>query len=532
MDGANETKVNLAEELFSIYRQDHAAGILDARLKWRELDEDLLLITEGWANSAKLELDEVESITSLGIDGYEWAFFVEAQNTVSFHKVLQTIAQYNGELPAREPLKRHALDILSGRMNLQGAIRLVAADTPLLTALPQIFQTLLPGMDPKNYSSLEQAVRVAAASALPWHELLKLRGIAPEDAEGIASHQALKRGAEGEEGDGADEDRFESLRADYAKLMEKADDPALLENPRQEEELLLKALDVAVQSPEPDDDIETIEKILQLADRFNLSAYSVRRCVDAIHKLVTHGHHGVEVARSVVALTPLIAEQDIKKEMAPFLTETTSILLKTPLPKKIRQDITAVAVRAYLWKGDPQRADEVLAEALAKDEDGAGPLRHIEVALLKSNILLQEGDEYAASDVLLDALSKKGKLDGRTRLPLLRKLLSNWPSKRGVQEIRPVTLELIRACRSLQEPKRTMVLVKTSVRLHSRGQRESAMSLFGNVDYEKTRYTVPPPIAKKLYRVVQKAAETLGYPIREDDFDEDTVVKSPRPKAP
>ncbi len=192
-------KVELAEQLLALYRQDHAAGILDARLRWKDIDEDLLAITRGWALSAQREMQDSEAVTALGIDAYEWAFFVEAQNTLSFHRVLEVIGRNEGDPPAGEALRSHALDILSGRMNLQGALRVVAADQPLLSALPHIFQTFLPGVNPEQYSALTQAVRVAAAVALPRKELLRLRGVV-------------------EEGD-PDEEAYEQIRAEYRAIM-------------------------------------------------------------------------------------------------------------------------------------------------------------------------------------------------------------------------------------------------------------------------------------------------------------------------
>lgn len=497
-------KIEIAEDLFAVYRQDHAAGILDARVRWEEIDEELLTITSGWAGSARLELQEVGSITSLGIDGYEWAFFVEAQNTVTFHEVLELIRESGGDPPAGEALRRHALDILSGRMNLPGAIRLVAADKPLLSALPHIFQTFLPGLDPSKYSALQQAVRVAAAAALTRDSLLKLRGAAPQ-------------GGDEAEGDGYDE-----IREEYRRIMEKVRDPDVGEDPRREEELLVKALDMAVQSPEPDDDLETLGKILGLAERFRLSPYSIRRCADTLHALVQRGHHGKEVVARVVELTPLIAGRELRRELAQPIIDITTTLLKIPVTQPMRQALATSGARALLWAGKLEEADEVLEHAVGGQDD---PVANLEIAMLKADILKQEKRPDQACDVLLDGLEKNRQLDARGRLPVLKKVLSMWPEERGFRELRPVVWELKRAVEQLREPKRTLTMIGAAIKLRSLGRDREAREIWNRVDYERIRYRVPQPVAEKIHTLLDQAAKKLGYAWEPFGSNQQTRIK-------
>jgi hypothetical protein len=504
-NAADPKKIELAETLFAVYRQDHATGILDARLRWEEIDDDVLLITNGWAGSARMELQEVGSVTSLGIDGYEWAFFVEAQNTVSFHEVLETLRRYEGDPPAGDMLKQHALDILSGRMNLPGAIRLVSADRPLLGALPHIFQTFLPGLDPAQYSAMHQAVRVAAAAALPRKNLLQLRGLVPEDPENAES------------GDG-----YEEIRNEYRRIMEQVHDSAVSADPRKEEELLVKALDMAVQSPEPDDDLETVGKILDLADRFRLSAYSIRRCVDTLHTLVEKGHHGPEVVDRVIKLAPLIAGLELKRELGQFLVDITTTLLKTPVSQNMRQALATAGARALLWLGKLEEADEVLGHAVGADDD---PVTYLEIAMLKAEILKQEKNRGQACDVMLDALEKTRALDARGRLPVLRKVMGMWPENRSFRELRPVVWEFKRAVESLREPKRTLTMIGGVVRLRALNRDKEAREIWSRVDFEKIRYLVPQAVAEKIHGILGQAADKMGYDWDPYGADEETAIK-------
>ncbi len=506
-------KASLAEELLAVYRQDHAAGILDARLRWKELDDELLNITRGWALAAEHEMEEADSVTALGIDAYEWAFFVEAQNTVSFHKVLEVIAAHEGDPPAGDALRSHSLDILSGRMNLPGALRVVAADRPLLSALPHIFQTFLPGVDPEEYSALSQAVRVAAAAALPRPELLRLRGVV-------------------EDGD-AEQEAYEEIRAQYRGLMKKLNEDAAIEDPLRREELLLKALDVAAKSPEPDDDIETIQLILEMADRFSLSAYSVRRCVDAVHSLVAEGHAQPELARSIVALGPLVAARNLKAELAPEIVETCQALTRSPLPQDMRYSLATTAARALLWMDRADDAEAVLQDALGMDPD---PVNQIEIAMLKADVCVAEDNRHLASAILTEVLDRTKSLDGRNRLPAIRKLLAVWPKTRNTRELYRLVRELGAVAGRLPEPRRTLVLVTSLLKLVSLGERQWALELWNLVDFERIRYSVPEKTAQRLEKVVRRAATTLGVEYAPDDLmDETTVIHRPddlRPEKP
>ena len=507
MGGPIAVGLALAEDLFSSYRQDHASGILDARMRWRDLDEELFDIVRGWMLSAQRELEEVESVTALGIDGYEWAFFVEAQNTVSFHRVLEVVREHEGDPPASKALKDHALDILSGRMNLPGAVRLVAADASLLSAFPYVFQTFLPGVDPEQYSALSQAVRVAAAAALPRDELLRLRGV-----------------SEAKESQTAEQDPYDEVRREYQRIMQELAEEEVVQDPRHQEELLLKALDLAAQSPEPDDDIETIGNILALGDRFSLSAYSVQRCVDAVHMLATRGHSGPDLAQALVSLAPLVAAHDLKDDLGGVLVEAAQALFKTPLTQQLRYTLATTAARALLWQKRTNEADAFLRDALGTDPD---PISQIGIGMLKADVCLVEDNRHMATAVLLETLDKTRTLDGRNRLPALKKLFGVWPKGRNTRELRPFVREIAATAERLTEPKRTLTLVTSLLRLVGLGDRQAAMELWRHVDYERLRYSVPKSVAQRMFDVVEKAARTLDVPLSVN-FDDETAVTKVR----
>jgi len=63
------------------------------RLRWGEVDDEVLLISAGWAGSAEQELESTDTASLFGTQGLDWAFYVEAQNTIGFHRVLETIVR-------------------------------------------------------------------------------------------------------------------------------------------------------------------------------------------------------------------------------------------------------------------------------------------------------------------------------------------------------------------------------------------------------------------------------------------------------
>jgi len=303
--------------------------------------------------------------------------------------------------------------------------------------------------------------------------------------------------------------------------MRKVNEDAAIEDPLRREELLLKALDMAAKSPEPDDDIETIQLILEMADRFSLSPYSVRRCVDAVHSLVSEGHAQPELARSIVALGPLVAARDLKEELAPAIVETCRSLARSPLPQELRYSLATTAARALLWMNRSDDAEAILQDALGMDPD---PVNQIEIAMLKADVCVAEENRHLASAILMEVLDRTRSLDGRNRLPAIRKLLAVWPKGRNTRELYRLVRELGAVAGRLPEPRRTLVLVTSLLKLATLGERQWALELWSQVDFERIRYSVPKRTADRLEKVVRRAAETLDVEYLTDDIMEETTV--------
>ncbi len=369
-EGFCEDKLQVASDLFASYRQDQAAGILDMRLRWGEVDDEVLLITAGWAGSAEQELESTDAASLFGSQGLDWAFFVEAQNTIAFHRLLETVVEHRGDLPASDGLRRYALDILRGRVHLAGAIRLVSADQQLLSCLPGIYETFLPGIDPRKYPVLSQTVRLAAAASLPRRELYRLRGVTTGEPSG--KHAPL------------DSRHLDEIRAEYGHVMEQAMATEGEADADRAEELLVRALDLAMESPEPDDDIEALQRILQLAERFQISKEAVKRCASAVEGLVLNGHRTEPVARCLTALGVVIQQQGLTKELGQAVVSAGSRLLEEELDTETLVALKTSVARAWLGLGRTERARSLLQEV---DDARLTPMDRLNVASMRADAL-------------------------------------------------------------------------------------------------------------------------------------------------
>ncbi len=410
----HEDKLQVASELLASYRQDQAAGILDMRLRWGEVDDEVLIITAGWAGSAEQELGSTDAASLFGAQGLDWAFFVEAQNTIAFHRLLERVVEGRGDIPVGEPMRRYALDILRGRVHLAGAIRLVSGDADLLGCLPSMFQTFLPGVDPRKYPMLSQAVRMAAAAALPRRELYRLRGVSGGEPSG--KHVPL------------DERHMEEIRAEHRRVMEEARRTEGEADADRAQELLVRALELAMESPEPDDDIETLQRILQLAERFTISKETVRRCAVAVEALVKNGHRTEPVTRCLVALEAVIGQQGLTKELGQAIVSSGSLLLEEDLDGQLQVALKTSVARAWMGLGRMERARALLREV---DEARLSPTDRLNVAFMSADALMAKDRADHATDLLERALAAAKGQPPETRLPAIQKLMACWPASRG-----------------------------------------------------------------------------------------------------
>ncbi|MFC1482377.1 hypothetical protein ACFL51_01075 [Myxococcota bacterium] len=488
----HDDKLQVASSLFDAYRQDQAVGILDIRLRWEEVSDEVLIIAAGWAGSAEQELATPDRATLFGTAGYDWAFFVEAQNTIGFHQILETVVEHRGDPPATEILRRYALDILRGRIHLAGAIRLVCADTELLACLPDIYQTFLPGIDPRKYPILSQAVRVAAAAALPRSELFRLRGLAP----GNQTDAATK----------LDSKHLNEIREEYQRVMAEAESSKDVADPAREEELLIHALDLAEQSPEPDDDIEVLQRILRLAERFPVSPEALKRCSDAVDSLVVNGHVSQAVARCLTALADVIQRQGLMEELGQIVVAAGSRLLEEALDSELQLALKTAVAQAWLGLGRNERARALLKEV---DEARLSPQDRLNVALMTADSLQSKSDADRAADVLITALQEASSENPASRLPTLQKLMAVWPESRSNDELLPFVDELLETARTLKEPRRTLCLVGTALRLWPSGRKVHALRAWSMIDEERIRRETPPMMAEKVLGVIERAKQKL-----------------------
>lgn len=491
-DFAGPDRLKLAETLFASFRQDQASGVLDARLHWEEIDAGLLAITGDWAMAARRELSDPDPVSLFGTTGYDWAFFVEALNTISFHHVLVAIANHDGDPPATELLQRYALDILRGRVHLTGAIRLVSGEEALLGALPHLFQTFLPGLDPEQTPVLPQAMRVAAAAALPRSELYRLRGVASGSGAGTEPAPEPAHLAE--------------VRETFARLMADADRRDVRVDPHGQEALLIRALDLAAQSPEPDDDLEVLERILHLAEHVRISPDAVRRSAAAVQMLVARGHHSAAVAHCLTALGPLVSQNDLLAELGDGLVSAGSRLLEAKLPDEAKLALRTTVARVWLGLGRRDRARELLVEL---QQDRLGPEERLRICLMESDTLEEPTQRSKATDHLLAALDEAGDAPAALRMTALQKLIALWPDHRDTEGLLPYIDELLSLARTLKEPRRTMALVGAAVRLWQANRRVQALRAWSMIDEDRLRREAPPVIAEKVLKVVAKAREKL-----------------------
>jgi len=488
----NEDRLQVATDLFASYRQDQAAGILDMRLRWGEVDDEVLLITAGWAGSAEQELESTDTASLFGTQGLDWAFYVEAQNTIAFHRVLEIIVEHRGDLPASDGLRRYALDILRGRVHLAGAIRLVSADHQLLECLPGMYQTFLPGIDPRKYPLLSQTVRLAAASALPRRELYRLRGVVSGEPSG--KHTPL------------DSRHLDEIRAEYGRVMEEAAATEGEADPDRAEELLVRALDLAMESPEPDDDIEVLQRILQLAERFQISTEAVKRCARAVEGLVNSGHRTVPVAACLAALGIVIQQQGLTKELGQAVVSAGSRLIEEELDAETLIALKTAVARAWLGLGRTERARTLLREI---DEARLTPMDRLNVASMRADAQQAKRRSERGAELLERALAEAVDEAPVARLPALQKLLSCWPPSRSADDLVPYMDELLETAKNLKEPRRTLALVGASLRLWPSGQKVHALRAWSSIDEERLLRETPPVMAEKVLAMIEKARQKL-----------------------
>lgn len=488
----HEDKLEVASDLFASYRQDQAAGILDMRLRWGEVDDEVLIITAGWAGSAEQELESTDTASLFGTQGLDWAFFVEAQNTIAFHRLLEIIVEHRGDLPATDGLRRYALDILRGRVHLAGAIRLVSADHALLACLPGLYFSFLPGIDPRKYPLLAQTVRLAAAAALPRRELYRLRGVTPGETSG--KHTPL------------DNRHLDEIRAEYGHVMEEALATEGEADADRAEELLVRALDLAMESPEPDDDIEALQRILQLAERFQISAEAVRRCANALEGLVENGHRTPPVAKCLAALGVVIQQQGLTKELGQAVVSAGSRLMEEELDTDTLVALKTAVARAWLGLGRAERARTLLREV---DDARLTALDRLNVASMRADALQAKRRSERATEILERALAEAVDEDAVARLPALQKLLSCWPQSRSADDLVPHVDELLETAKILKEPRRTLALVGASLRLWPTGQKVHALRAWSSIDEDRLRRETPPMMAERVLGMIEKARKKL-----------------------
>jgi tetratricopeptide (TPR) repeat protein len=485
-------KLQVASDLFASYRQDQAAGILDMRLRWGEVDDEVLIITAGWAGSAEQEIESPDAASRFGTLGLAWAFFVEAHNTITFHQVLETVVEHRGDLPASDRLQRYALDILRGRVHLVGAIRLVSADHQLQACLPGMYQTFLPGIDPRKYPLLAQTVRLAAAAALPRKELYRLRGVSTGEPSG--KHAPM------------DSRHLDEIRAEYGHVMEEALATEGEADTDRAEELLVHALDLAMESPEPDDDIEVLQRILQLAERFQISKAAVKRCANAVEGLVKNGHRTTAVARCLIALGVVIGQQGLTNELGQAVVSAGSRLIEEELDGETVVALKTAVARAWLGLGRTERARSLLREV---DEARLTPLDRLNVAALRADALQIKRRSDRAVELLERALAEAADEEPVARLPALQKLLACWPPSRGADDLVPHVDELLETAKTLKEPRRTLALVGAALRLWPSGQKMHALRAWSSIDEERLRRETPPMMAEKVLGMIEKARQKL-----------------------
>lgn len=488
----NEDRLQVATDLFASYRQDQAAGILDMRLRWGEVDDEVLIITAGWAGSAEQELESTDTASLFGTQGLDWAFFVEAQNTIAFHRVLESIVKHRGDLPAGDGLRRYALDILRGRVHLAGAIRLVSADHQLLACLPGMYQTFLPGIDPRKYPLLSQTVRLAAAAALPRRELYRLRGVPSGEPSG--KHSPL------------DNRHLDEIRAEYGHVMEEAAATEGEADPDRAEELLVRALDLAMESPEPDDDIEVLQRILQLAERFQISTEAVKRCARAVEGLVNSGHRTIPVAACLAALGVVIQQQGLTKDLGQAVVSAGSRLIEEELDAETHVALKTAVARAWLGLGRTERARTLLREI---DEARLTPMDRLNVASMRADAQQTKRRSERSAELLERALAEAKDEAPEARLPALQKLLSCWPPSRSADDLVPYVDELLETAKILKEPRRTLALVGASLRLWPSGQKVHALRAWSSIDEERLLRETPPMMAEKVLAMIEKARRKL-----------------------
>jgi hypothetical protein len=269
----------------------------------------------------------------------------------------------------------------------------------------------------------------------------------------------------------------------------------------------MRALDLAGQSPEPDDDIEALEQLLQLAERFRVSTDSVRRCATAIQALVAQGHASPAVARCLASLVPIATHHDLLRELGDVIVRDGSRLLESNLEdEEVQVALKSAVARAWLGLGRRDRARALLGEL---EQQRLSSVDRLKLAAMEVDTLETRQERSKAVDLLLQALEDAQDASPTVRIPALQKLMELWPETRETEGLLPYIDELLATAKNLREPRRTLCLVGSAIRLWGAGRRVQALRAWSTIDEERIRRETPPVLADKVLAVVRKARKKL-----------------------
>jgi hypothetical protein len=466
----DDSRVKWIEEVGAEWFSNPARAVLMARLDHELLDAETIRYVGAGARAATQQTiadqQNCARAASLGLFTQpDPDLAARADQLKAFLDMLTTVVQHGGDPPAKDALRACALAILRGERDAQEGVILSADDVHQALAEVREFvqASAFNGTDAGAW--LTRVGLFSAAMALPREQLLELAGRAAADE--------------------APADPTEAARRSFAAIIKKVD--ALgASDPEKAESMLREALDSADATPEPDDDVDALMRILLLVKSHKLSPETLRRSVAQVGKLAEAGQSGDHVAVLASTLTGVVAASELSQELDAPIAKAGAKILEGEMTAAHRNGLTAAAARAWLRAGRPDQADRLL-RALRKK--GLDPAAALDVACVEADVRTDGGDRADAADVLVEALGAAKGLSFDERKMALQKVICLWPSARPGFE--KWIGEYDAGVASMDEPMQTMARITLVLALKQSGDVKRALSLGRAIDFAALRSQLP-----------------------------------------
>jgi hypothetical protein len=490
-------RVQWIEQVGAEWFQNPARAVLLARLDPEFIDVETMKYVGAAARAATQAYiaDEQRCARGASVGFFsqpDRALAARAQQLKAFLDMMTLLAQHVGDPPAPDALRAVALEILQGTRSPADGVVLAADDPAAATAQVEEFvrTSALNGTDAAAW--LTRVGLYNAAMALPRERLLELGGRAKPAATAPAKAKA------------APADPVETARQTVASIIAKTD--ALGDDAAAKKEaMLLEALDAADVTPETDDDVDTLMRLLLLVEKHQLGADTVRKCVARLVKLVDGGLVGDYASTLTTTLAGIVAAGDMSQELDEPLATAGGKVLAGELQQDNRIRLTAAVARGWLRVGRPDNADRAL-RALRKR--GIAPAEALDIACVEADVRTAGGDNADAADVLVDALDATKSLSFEQRKMALQALVCLWPPERGGGDAWVGEYEA--GVESMDEPFKTLSWMTLVLAIQKTGDAPRALAYGRRVDFAALRKQLPKDFAAMTDQMEAGFASTMS----------------------